>query len=116
MVKEPDRGNWPDKFVDWTKSVDSETFRQLANKLDNASDERPLQEFFTRHPNILVLAFPVHSCWVFPKPRLGGGKYIPDFLLCDRTSLGYKWTLIELENQNFPATNKKAFQVTAITR
>jgi len=24
---------------------------------------------------MLALAFPVHCCWAFSKPRLGGGKY-----------------------------------------
>jgi hypothetical protein len=37
---------------------------------------------------------------------LGGGKLIPDFALCDRNSLGFKWTLIELENPTMDATNK----------
>lgn len=55
---------------------------------------------------MLALAFPVHCCWAFPKPRLGGGKYVPDFLLCDKNSLGYHWTLIELESPTMDATNK----------
>jgi hypothetical protein len=55
---------------------------------------------------MLALAFPIHCCWVFPKPRLGGGQHIPDFLLCDLNSLGYQWTLIELESPTMEATNK----------
>jgi hypothetical protein len=43
---------------------------------------------------------------VFPKPRLGGGKFIPDFLYCDLNSLGYTWTLIEFESPTLDATNK----------
>src|SRR5262249_35810279 len=62
--------------------------------------------FYTKHPYMLALVFPVHCCWVFPKPRLGGGKWVPDFLLCDKNSLGYQWTLIELESPTMEATNK----------
>lgn len=61
---------------------------------------------FGSHPYLLALAFPVHNCWVFPKPRLGGGKWIPDVLLCDQNSLGYHWTLIELESPKMEATNE----------
>src|SRR3970282_1883876 len=83
---------WPDNFVEWTKDRDPRLFDELAMLLNEAKDERPLQEFYTTHPYLLALAFPVHCCWLFPKPRLGGGKWVPDFLLCDLNSLGYKWT------------------------
>jgi hypothetical protein len=97
---------WPEKYVDWTKKRDPALWDQLKKTLDEAKNENPLQAFFTEHPYLLALAFPVHFCWVFPKPRLGGGKWIPDFLLCDRNSLGYKWRLIELESPTMEATNK----------
>jgi len=100
------REPWPDRFVEWNKQRDPAIVDELRQILDQAKDERPLQEFFTGHPYMLALAFPVHCCWVFPKPRLGGGIYIPDFLLCDKDSLGYRWTLIELESPTIEATNK----------
>jgi hypothetical protein len=97
---------WPDNYINWTQRVDPAVFEELARILSEAKDERPLQEFYTAHPSLLALVFPVHNCWVFPKPRLGGGKWIPDFLLCDRNSLGYHWILIELESPTMEATNK----------
>jgi hypothetical protein len=102
-MKEP----WPENYVEWWKPRDPELFGQFERIVNEAEDERPLQAFFTEHPYLLALAFRVHRCWVFPKPRLvGGGKYIPDFLLCDRNSLGYHWTLIELESPKMEATNE----------
>jgi len=101
-IREP----WPDNFIDWNTPRDMKLIDELAKILAEATDERPLQEFYTARPYLLALAFPCHCSWVFPKPRLGGGKHIPDFLYCDLNSLGYKWTLIELESPRMEATNK----------
>jgi hypothetical protein len=100
------REPWPANFVEWNKPRDLKLLDELKKILDEAQDERPLQQFYMEHPYLLALAFPVHRCWVFPKPRLGGGRWIPDFLLCDLNSLGYSWTLIELESPRMEATNK----------
>ena len=101
-IREP----WPEQFVDWYIRRDPKLAEELATTLNEAKDERPLQEFYTEHPSMIALVFPVHCCWVFPKPRLGGGKWVPDFLLCDKNSLGYRWILIELESPTMEATNK----------
>jgi len=101
-IREP----WPDFFVEWTKPRDPRIVAELETILNEAKDERPLQEFYSKHPYMLALAFGPHCCWVFPHPRLGGGRYIPDFLYCDLNSLGYQWTLIELESPTMEATNK----------
>src|SRR5260221_6292261 len=85
---------WPDKYVDWTAKIDPSVFEAFQRILNGAKDERPLQAFLAKHPYVLALAFPVHSCWLFAKPRLAGGKFIPDFALCDKNSLEYKWRLI----------------------
>lgn len=100
-VREP----WPENWVDWTAPRDSQLFEEYEKILNEATNEKPLQAFFTDHPYLLALAFPLHNCWMFPKPRLGGGTLIPDFLLCDLNSLGYHWTLIELESPTMEATN-----------
>jgi hypothetical protein len=95
---------WPDRYVEL--ELRDSTVEELIHALDTARDERPLQKFLADHPDVLALEFPIHNCWVFPKPRLGGGKYIPDFLFCDRDSVGYNWTLIELESPKLRATTK----------
>jgi hypothetical protein len=101
-IREP----WPDAFVEWTKPRDPKKMDEFGAILNEAKDEKPLQKFYAEHPYLLALAFGPHCCWVFPHPRLGGGTYIPDFLYCDLNSLGYQWTLIELESPTMEATNK----------
>jgi hypothetical protein len=101
-IKEP----WPDNFVEWYTQRDSAIFDELEKVLNEAEDERPLQKFYTEHPYLLAIAFRPHCCWVFPKARLGGGQHIPDFLYCDKNSLGLEFTLIELESPKMEATNK----------
>lgn len=101
-----DKGPWPDRFVQWYIHRDPTEIEDFRRVIDGARDERPIQDFLEKRPHILALAFPVHCCWIFPRPRLGGGKYIPDFLLCDLCSLGYQWALIELESPTAEATNK----------
>jgi hypothetical protein len=66
-IREP----WPEQFVDWYTQRDPKVADELATVLNEAKNERPLQEFHTNHPYMLALAFSVHCCWVFPKPRLG---------------------------------------------
>jgi Domain of unknown function (DUF4263) len=100
-IREP----WPDNFVDWNRPEDPRTLDELEKILNEAEDERPLQAFYTAHPYFLANIFQPHCCWLFPKPRLGG-EYIPDFLYCDHNSLGYAWTIIELESPKMEATNK----------
>lgn len=101
-IKEP----WPEQFVHWSEHRDPRIVDELKKILNEAKDERPLQQFYTNHPYMLALAFRVHSCWVFPKARLGGGRLVPDFLMCDKNSLGFQWRVIELENPCMDATNK----------
>jgi hypothetical protein len=88
----------------------------LAAVLDTAEDERPLQAFFEDFPVVLALGLygGLHErSWVFPRPRLGGGIYIPDFLTCDRDSLGYQWNLVELESPRLrPTTTTGAVSAT----
>jgi len=97
---------WPDRFVWWDPFKDREPIGGVRKILNQARDERPLQRFLGKHPHVFALAFGARWCWLFAKPRLGGGTYIPDFLFCDRNSLGYAWTIIELESPRIRATTR----------
>lgn len=101
-IREP----WPEFFVDWNQRRDPKLLEELEKILDEAENEKPLQKFYTDHPYLLAIAFRPHCCWVFPLPRLSGSQHIPDFLYCDHNSLGYQWTLIELESPKMEATIK----------
>jgi len=107
LTRDPrSREPWPENFVEWNKPRDPKLLDELGRILDQAEDEKPLQDFYTQQSYLLAVAFAPHRCWIFPKPRFGGGKLIPDFLYCDRNSLGYAWTIIELESPLAAPTNK----------
>lgn len=44
--------------------------------------------------------------WVIPQKRLGS-EFIPDFVLCERNSLGDFWTLVELQSPRSKFFTKK---------
>ncbi len=74
-------------------------FRRI---LRTAKDERPLQSFFKENPIALATGLlRPHAVWVIPWPSLllpqsGGG--IPDFILCEWSSIGPQWIIVELES------------------
>jgi hypothetical protein len=74
-------------------------FREV---LRNARDERPLQRFFEQNPVALLFGLVrPHTAWIIPHPSLPrpqGGGGVPDFIVCEWSSIGPKWTLIELES------------------
>lgn len=104
------RRNPPDAWIfkmaesDWIdhqvpKLLPSTTLvEEFKDHIDDARDERPIQEFLARHPVLLRPLLPEgQEYWCFDRPRFGS-EYIPDLLLCTRNSSGYHWILIELES------------------
>jgi hypothetical protein len=70
----------------------------LSDALRHATDERPLQAVLARHPQILLhLVTSHHGGFVLPEAALGA-HYRADFLIAGMTSLGLRWTLVELES------------------
>ena len=75
-----------------------ELYAEFEHVLADARDERPLQRFLAASPTLLGPLAPVGGAyWVLDRPRLGA-EYVPDFLLATVTSVGFRWTAIELEN------------------
>ena len=76
---------------------------QFQGALAKAKDERPLQTFFEDFPQALLtgLVNP-HDGWVVPKPRIplsnGMGPLEPDFIVCEWSSVGPDWFIVELES------------------
>src|SRR5450755_3062572 len=74
-------------------------FRQV---LESSKDERPLQKFFEDNPIALLLSLvQPHRAWVIPRPSLPdpkGGGWIPDFIVCEWSSVGPLWIIVELES------------------
>ncbi|SCB28325.1 protein of unknown function [Bradyrhizobium yuanmingense] len=75
-----------------------QTVDDFERVLDDAADERPLQTFLASFPVLLAaLAQPGGKIWCLDRPRLGS-EFVPDFLLATVTSIGFQWTMIELES------------------
>jgi hypothetical protein len=76
--------------------------KEFKRVLDTARDEGPLQCFFETNPAALLTGILApHTAFVIPRkalPKPEGGCWIPDFMLCDWTSIGPIWTIVELES------------------
>jgi hypothetical protein len=87
--------------VDWNVPR-PEVVHEFRRTLKNARDERPLQTFFEKHPVALLTGIlKPHTAWVFRRlslPLPGGGGGVPDFIICEWSSNGPTWTIVELES------------------
>jgi hypothetical protein len=84
---------------------------EFSEVLQEAQDEGPLQRFFETSPIALLTGLlRPHTAWVIPHPRFGKPDFtgwVPDFILCDWSSLGPQWLIVELESpRRNPATSK----------
>ena len=84
----------------------------LRRTLQYARDERPLQEFFLKQPEAIVFGIygGPHQVWVFPHPQFGtieGLDSVPDFLICNWSSVGPEWIVVELESPTLNPINTK---------
>lgn len=83
------------------------TVEDFERVLGDAADERPLQTFLASFPVLLApLAQPGGTLWCLDRPRLGA-EFIPDFALASITSVGFQWTMIELESPIEKALTKR---------
>lgn len=69
----------------------------LKDCLQTATTERAVQSVIEEHPVLLARALGGgHGRWVIPQRRLGA-EQVTDFIIGEKSSLGYEWTLVELE-------------------
>lgn len=88
---------WPDRYIEH-RHPSKANIADYARILDDAIDERPLQEYLARVPAFLRQLVPASvDFWCFDRPSLGG-ELIPDFLICYKNSRGFNWVYIELES------------------
>jgi hypothetical protein len=105
---------WPKHGVMWL-TVPPSLASELAAIVDRAEDESSIQRFLETHPALIAqLLGGGHGRWVFARHRLGS-EHIPDFMLCERDSGGYHWTLIELESPMHRPMTKAGEQSAKLT-
>jgi len=99
---------WPPKTigghspVKWSSTDRVQIAGQFRRVLVQAKDEMPIQKFFEDNPVMLLrgLIRP-HTAWVIPRPIFPlpqGGGGVPDFVLCEWSSVGPRWIIVELES------------------
>jgi len=80
-----------------------EDIEGLYNLIEAADDEKNIQLFIEKHPQILGVLLGGNPRFCLSRPPLGG-KYVPDFLVSDVDSLGVRWVLVELETPKSTVT------------
>lgn len=84
-------------FVHWYRltTADIADFRAALNA---ATAESDLQQFLQQHPEILVQVLNGgHGRWSIPQKRLGS-EHVTDFVIAEKSSIGFEWTAVELES------------------
>ncbi len=96
-----------DALAPFSPTVDltTETINAFEVVIDQADDEKPIQDFVERHPEILASLLPGRPRFVLPRVRLGN-DFVPDFLMADEDSRGARWMGIELETPRSAVTLK----------
>src|SRR5260370_14576327 len=78
------------EFLVWWDDVYESHVRGLKRRLSTATAEPELQEYLERDPILLIQHLGGgHGRWVIPTKRLGS-EYITDFVICERSSLGFE--------------------------
>jgi hypothetical protein len=97
---------WAHRLVPSGREPALENTNEFERVLADATDESPLQSFLASHPTLLSPLSPAGGdFYCLDRPRLGS-QWVPDFLLASITSIGFRWTMIELESPNERALTK----------
>ncbi len=95
------------EFFVWWDNISIKDISALEESLNTARNENDIQSFLQLNPILLLQHLGGgHGRWVIPKQRLGA-EYVTDFLIGERSSIGFEWQAVELESPNVPMFNKK---------
>jgi hypothetical protein len=88
----------------------------FSEALQGARDEKPLQAVLQQHPQLLThLVTSHHGGYVRPEAWLSS-QYRADFLVAGHTSLGLRWTLIELESPHGAVDDRRRAGIGSATQ
>ena len=95
------------EFFVWWDNISFEDISKLEECLKRAINENDIQRFLQENPIFLIQHLGGgHGRWVIPKQRLGT-EHVTDFIIGERSSIGFEWQAVELESPNVPIFNKK---------
>jgi hypothetical protein len=93
-------------YFTWWDDVKQSDVDALQNALDSATREEDIQQFLQNNPQLLIQHLGGgHGRWVIPKKKLGT-EHITDFVIGQRSSIGFEWQAVELESPLKPLFNK----------
>ncbi|WP_339511906.1 Shedu immune nuclease family protein [Pseudomonas sp. RL_15y_Pfl2_60] len=93
-------------YFTWWDQVKQSDVEAFTSALDNATCEEDIQQFLQNHPQILIQHFGGgHGRWVIPKKKLGS-EHVTDFIIGQKSSIGFEWQVVELESPLRPLFNK----------
>jgi Domain of unknown function (DUF4263) len=96
-----------DEFLVWWLDFCKNDIRKFRNCLSLASREAHLQRFLSANPMLLAHTLGGgHGRWVIPQKRLGC-EYVTDFVIGERSSVGFEWYAVELESPKAKMFTKK---------
>jgi hypothetical protein len=92
-------------FVPWD-GITTDLVAQFRDEVDRATDELVLQRFLSSHRELLVQSLGGgHGRWVIPHKAFGR-HYESDFMIAEKSSVGFEWTAVELEGPQRAMFNK----------
>lgn len=96
------------EFHVWWDDITIQDVAEFEAVLDAATSERPLQHFLAEHPIILAqrVVGGGHGRWVIPEKRLGS-EHAVDFVVGEKSSIGFEWAAVELESPTHKLFTKK---------
>jgi len=95
----------PENFVFWL-DINSKEVALFEKCLNKADSEMDMQRFFEKHPIFLTQHLGGgHGRWCIPHQQFGC-QFVPDFIIGEKSSIGYEWYGLELESPKAKLFNK----------
>jgi hypothetical protein len=97
------------------EGISVDQMKGLEKTIKTAEDEATLQKFLEKNPEILINHLGGgQGRWVIAQKRLGS-EFVPDFVIGEKSSLGFEWYLVELESPKakmFTKAGNQSFKLT----
>jgi hypothetical protein len=94
------------EYFTWWDKVNESDLKALEIAINSATREEDIQQFLQKNPSLLIQHLGGgHGRWVIPKQRLGV-EHVTDFMIGQRSSIGFEWQAVELESPKTPLFNK----------
>lgn len=114
--------DWPPKENAVSQlEVTKENYENFSEIINKRAGEREVEEFLTKHPNVLSLVCRLfstghHMTWLFPKAQIRPssgqvGGLIPDYLVAGKNSDGIQWFVLELKGADKQAFSQSGRRV-----